>query len=125
MYIERVHIQDLRCFADATIEFEHPDREGSNGPLPNVTLLLGNNGVGKTTVLRAVALGALHRALEQSGYVPYSMVRRAPKDSPREALVHANLVAHHQDLVGELTPTSLARYFGTALLIKRKGCRAA
>lgn len=117
MYIERVHIQDLRCFADATIEFEHPDRE-SSGPLRNVTLLLGNNGVGKTTVLRAVALGALHHALTQSGYVPYSMIRRASQSPPHQGQINAQLIAHGQDLDGQLSARSSPGISGSVTVLR-------
>ena len=52
LYISRVEIENIRCFAKKlTIEF------GSNGSDPTWTLLVGDNAVGKTTVLRCIAMG--------------------------------------------------------------------
>jgi hypothetical protein len=42
----------------------------------NVNVLLGNNGAGKTSILRAVALGALAPVLQASGFRPVGYVRR-------------------------------------------------
>ena len=46
--------------------------------LPNVNLLLGNNGLGKTTLLKAVALAALGPAVRSSGIYASRLVRREP-----------------------------------------------
>lgn len=103
MYVDYVSILDLRCFSRQWIQFVHPDTEATHR-LPNVTVLVGNNGVGKTTVLRAICLAVLNQALEQSGYVPYSMIRRTKRsrDEYETASVDANIVVHAQDLVGKL-----------------------
>lgn len=45
MYISRLHITHYRCFTNTTIEFE-----------PGVTVIIGENNAGKTSLLRAVAL---------------------------------------------------------------------
>jgi len=80
VYINRLHIQNLRSLERVEIEFNIP---GGTGMLyPNVNVMLGSNGRGKTSVLRAVALSALGPLLSSSsGYVPDSLVRRPP--SPR------------------------------------------
>ncbi len=83
----------------------HPDqRFGSDLPkpnLPNINLLLGNNGLGKTTLLKAVALAALGPAVGDSGIYPYQLVRREAADwddeRPEEALVEAEFTPHEQD----------------------------
>ena len=53
-----------------------------SGALKNVTLLVGINGTGKTSILRAIALGVLSPILGQSGYRPYYLVR-VPKAGGR------------------------------------------
>lgn len=73
MYIERLDLENIRTFTGGRpLEFVHPDgdyrppksmkdKRDSRLPkprLPNVTLLLGDNGSGKTTVLRALAAAA-------------------------------------------------------------------
>lgn len=75
MYIQSISITNLRCFEEAQLELQYPERAA---PLthPNVNLLLGNNGAGKSTVLRAIALGILAPVIEGSGYVPYYLIRR-------------------------------------------------
>ncbi len=82
MYIESIAIQNFRTFRETRIEFCHKDRKGTDAfpaaKLPNVNLLLGNNGLGKTTLLKAVSLTALGPAVSDSGIYPYRLVRREP-----------------------------------------------
>ena len=66
MYITKLVLDNIRTFVDARIEFVHPDQifapRGTQPEqpedllprphLPNVNLLLGDNGSGKSTVLR-------------------------------------------------------------------------
>jgi len=86
------------------IELPYPGRiEEEPVPLENVTLLLGDNGSGKTAVLKALALATLSPVLMQSGLVPYYLVRRpiprrAAKSKPYEALVKAVAILHEQDV---------------------------
>ena len=75
--------------------------------MPNVNLLLGDNGSGKTSVLRAAALAALGPILASgsAGFVPYSLVRRVRRREMRgPARVEVKLLLHEQDgHVGEET----------------------
>lgn len=53
MYITKVVIDNVRCF-------EHIELDFASGSGPRMwTLLLGDNGVGKTTVLRSIAIGLM------------------------------------------------------------------
>jgi AAA15 family ATPase/GTPase len=58
MYIDHIEIENFRTFRKTRIDFCHADKEyGDKLPrpkLPNVNLLLANNGFGKTTLLRAI-----------------------------------------------------------------------
>ena len=51
MYISRIHLKNIRCFANLEICF---DLNGDSVPF---TLLLGDNATGKTTLLRSLAMG--------------------------------------------------------------------
>jgi len=61
MKIDRIHIQNFKWFKDQSFELS-----------PGLTLLIGNNGSGKTSVLDAlaVALGIWHKAAPNSGWRP-------------------------------------------------------
>jgi energy-coupling factor transporter ATP-binding protein EcfA2 len=101
MYVQSLQIKNLRCFEYAEADLQYPGRAGEPVPsLPNVNLLLGNNGAGKTTVLKAIALGVLSRILAGAGLAPYHLVRRRPVD-PGEVLrasVRLDLQLHPLDL---------------------------
>ena len=64
MYVSKITISKLRCFASASLTLNYPHDGAAKGRLPNVNLLLGMNGTGKTTVLKALAIG-----------VPMSIIR--------------------------------------------------
>ncbi|WNG14227.1 AAA family ATPase [Cystobacter fuscus] len=106
MYVRSLTIQNLRSFESVELPLCHPGDGAPPAPtgvpyLDNVTLLLGSNGSGKTSVLRAVALSTLAPVLAMgSGYVPYALVRRV-KGRPTEARVKAHVVLHDQDGLGE------------------------
>lgn len=92
MYLRRLEIENLRSFERVVFEPNVPEE----GHLrhPNVTLLLGNNGQGKTSLLRGVALAVLAPLLaSSSGFVPYALVRRSGKSS-RHARVKATVALH-------------------------------
>jgi hypothetical protein len=97
VYVTKLSISNLRSIESAEIGFCHP---GSDDPpaIPNVTLLLGDNGVGKTSVLRAIALAILSPVIASSGFSPYNLVRRTSKGIAERADLSAHIVLHAQDL---------------------------
>ena len=64
------------------LDLQYPGRPLSSAldttvlEMPNVNLIVGDNGGGKSSVLRAIALAALAPAMLESGFVPYRLVRR-------------------------------------------------
>ncbi|HEX8435531.1 AAA family ATPase [Archangium sp.] len=114
MYVRTLRIQNLRCFEREKLELSHPGRERPDRAdtirhLPNVTLLLGDNGAGKTTVLRAIALGALAPVMAtSSGYVPFSLVRRTKLRTAAQAKIEAGLqLEEHEGYHEEEVPQTL------------------
>lgn len=103
MYVRSLSIENLRSFESVEVPLCHPGdgapaATGSVPHLDNVTLLLGSNGSGKTSILRAVALSTLAPVLAMgSGYVPYALVRRVRGRAAKQARVKAHVVLHQQD----------------------------
>lgn len=102
MYVSGLKIKNLRSIEEAELTLNAPPAPGGNGAssthLSNVTLLLGDNGAGKTTVLRAIALAALSPVITSgSGYVPFSLVRRVQGKTAGQAVITARLELHQQD----------------------------
>lgn len=132
MYIDNIVLKNFRTFRAASIDFVHPDQSFDDLDFPrpklrNVNLLLGNNGAGKSALLKAIALSALGPAVGRAGIYPYRFVRREPisagtsktgrppTPSGAAASISSSFSTHAQD---QLTP-------GTRLLstieIRRTG----
>jgi AAA domain len=86
MYVDSVRIENFRTYRNAEIDLLHPDRTASDVKprfpadilYPNINLVLGNNGMGKSAFLKAIALGCLGPTVRDSGIFPYRFVRREP-----------------------------------------------
>lgn len=77
VYAKRLDIYGFKAFGKARLDLQHPRRSGANLPrLRNVNLILGDNGGGKSSVLRALAISMLAPVLLESGFIAYRMVRR-------------------------------------------------
>lgn len=101
MYIKSIQIENLRCFQHVELNFQYLGKV-NDGPVkwPNVNLLLGNNGKGKTSILKAIALAVLAPIMPQSGYLPYRLVRRTGTKAPQptSATISAEVLLHAQDV---------------------------
>ncbi len=94
VYVRELAIEEFRCIERTEVEFLHPDRPGAGSlELPGVNLLLGLNGGGKSTVLKAIVLGVAGTLLERS-FVPPGWVRRG---AAGECSVSVGLVRHATD----------------------------
>lgn len=106
MYIDKIKLEEFRTFKRAEIDFVHPDQRFEELELPkpklkNVNLLLGNNGSGKTTMLKAIAMAALGPAVGDANLPIYRLIRQKPASAkgtqPEEALIEASFSTHEQD----------------------------
>lgn len=98
MYIHTLSLCDFRTFSNARMAFCFRGRDDALHPrLQNVNLLLGDNGTGKTSVLRAIALAGLGPIVRDSGISPYSMVRKTKSEFAGKAKISAAFVPHPQD----------------------------
>lgn len=50
MYLKKLRLRNIKCFEDVTLEFPHRD-----GDYSGWVVLLGQNGAGKSTIVRAIA----------------------------------------------------------------------
>ncbi len=110
MYIQDLTLSKFRCFERASLSFRTPTGEALDPAiLPNVTLVIGGNGAGKTTILKGIALALLSPTLQDSGFRPRFLVRRTRKSAgDATATIQGRAVFHWQDF-GEPKPDDLAR----------------
>jgi len=113
MYIDKLHLKNIRTFVDDTLVFIHPETEFKDPAasdevnagrlpkprLPNVNLLLGENGAGKTTVLQAIALASLGPAAPVAQLPVPRLVRMSNESvvSEGEGDIKARFILHPQD----------------------------
>jgi hypothetical protein len=108
LYAKSLHIYGFKCFGKAELALQYPGRKtGSVSETENINLILGDNGGGKSSVLRALAIAVLASALLESGFVPYRLVRRPKPGS--EPVTHALLKVAAVPEKEELKPNFSAR----------------
>ena len=69
--LDRLSLQQLRCFVDLNLRFNRPEKGGDGW-----TVLVGANGTGKTTVLQSIVLAAMDpRPVTSLVETPWTWVR--------------------------------------------------
>lgn len=111
MYLDWMSFQNFRTFRDVEISLIHPDQDfaslGIPKPrLPNINLLLGDNGLGKSAFLKGVALAALGPAVGDAGIYAYRLVRR----EARQRKTGAKSRKRTSDVAPEQTASLKARF---------------
>jgi hypothetical protein len=105
MYVKSLHLYNFKCFAKAALDLRYPGERDALDGFSNINLVLGDNGGGKSSVLRAVAIAALAPAIIGGGFVPYRLVRRAAGlESPSESLVKIRGVLSSAEAAQAATP---------------------
>ena len=111
MYISELSIQNFRTFEKVdTLKLLHggnefigqEDNEKRLQPkYPNLNIILGNNGAGKTAFLKCIALAGMGPAIGDSGIFPYRLVRIPPgveaNDELNPCRITAKFLTHEQD----------------------------
>lgn len=68
MYVERLLLNEFRAIAHSDIEFIHPlSPDAKTRELANINLLVGTNGGGKSTILKAIASAVLGSRVDLVG----------------------------------------------------------
>ncbi len=144
MHIDTIRIENFRTFRHAEIDLLHADRKpgdlktqfGIDVLYPNINLVLGNNGMGKSAFLKAIGLACLGPTVRDSGIFPYRFVRREPGSAEvtpeikrrlnvpgksitipsTRSLIKGEFVVHQQDGVA-----NLERVLVSSIRIDRKG----
>jgi len=73
MYIERVNLQDVKCFQDIELKFQTAGQ--TQDRQSNWNVILGDNGDGKTTLLQAIAVCLMDAATAQKLVDPSDWAR--------------------------------------------------
>jgi predicted ATP-binding protein involved in virulence len=98
MYIDELQIENFRCFSKQSVQFMHPDSPRAAGVrFPNVNVVLGANGVGKTTLLKAAAVMNVALGISD-GFRPFSLVRQEIESKNRKKIN----IEKRASVIGEL-----------------------
>lgn len=77
LYIRQLNLTDFRCFTNTKVSFRVP-KTNSQTKQQNITVLLGVNGAGKTSLLRALALSILNESLLALSF--HNLIRRGSSE---------------------------------------------
>ena len=99
MYITKVRLKDVRCFGDVVIDLSKSEPGTS-------VLIAGNNGLGKSAILRAIGMGlcdhdsaaSLLRELEGDFVRKQAEEKRTVREGERHAEIEIDLVDQHARL---------------------------
>lgn len=128
MYVKRVEAENFRCFENIDVAFHYPGRDFGSAKQPelsNLTLVLGDNGAGKSSLLKAMAVGILGTVLPSAGFRPLELVRShspmAITGKQSEIKVHVQLEDNERYLMDSKADESLEYLFRTVLKKKPSG----
>ncbi len=103
MYIDRFRASGFKCFESLELDLVNPETH-PDARLPNITVALGINGVGKSTLLQGIALGLMGEEIRDSGWVPRHQVRKSSvQDGDETSQVAVTLRLSPEDRVARET----------------------
>jgi predicted ATP-dependent endonuclease of OLD family len=88
MYLKKIHLKNIKCFEDVTLEFPHRGDDYSGW-----IVLLGENGTGKSTLLQAIAATIIKTSLYPTRLFPSGWVRT----DAANGVVSVEIIAGSQD----------------------------
>ncbi len=109
MYLDKVRLQNVKCFADVTLQLTHaPELDSEHlDRQKNWNVILGENGEGKSTLLRAIAACLMDARTADRVVRPLGWIRTGQT----EATLCAELVRHkEQDNVNAKLPRNDPHY---------------
>ncbi|MCW3052011.1 MAG: ATP-binding protein involved in virulence [Chthonomonadales bacterium] len=129
MYVEKLTLANFRCFDRESLKFNWPEginSAGTAGPrLPNINLLIGNNGTGKTTIFQALTVAVLrpYLATSASGFRTPTAIRYGRDMAESIADVLLSHLDSDMDIASDSAYPSdiLASHHRATSAIKRKG----
>ena len=106
MYVRRLRLENVGTFRRAELLLNLPGEPSKGRALPNVTVLVGAGGAGKTTALRAVAIAALSASTRGAVVVPARELIRREGGRSKRARIRADVStdAHDVSLAIALRP---------------------
>jgi AAA domain, putative AbiEii toxin, Type IV TA system len=103
MYIETLYLSKFRAFNSFYAKLNYPQPQIPNNlNFPNVNLLIGNNGSGKTSCLQALCIMFLSPILNNSGFQTDYLIRRPLEFQKEVDRIHSEcgIIAIYRNEIG-------------------------
>ncbi len=112
MYLNKFHLQNVKCFADVALQLTHATKGADRQQ--NWNVILGGNGDGKSTLLRAIAACLMDARTAERVVRPVGWIR----SGQTKATMSVEIERRSEDGVGDKPSAIESRYLNEYFIVR-------